>query len=107
MLLLFFCAAAFPAKSPAEVWEGRCLLARAVAEVERDGANIRGVVFLKEPFREVSTYHFSGEITGDEVFASHYTGHRFRGRLIGDGRISGVLTTKTGERLTIDIIRRR
>ncbi|MCE5336354.1 MAG: hypothetical protein LLG06_17385 [Desulfobacteraceae bacterium] len=107
MLILLGCWGAFPLRAEsAEAWEARYLFSRAVAQMEREGDKIRGVVFLQEPFREVSTYHFSGTIEGDSIFASHYTGHSFRGKFTGDDEISGVLRTSTGFSLTLKARRR-
>jgi hypothetical protein len=89
-----------------EVWESKYLFAGAVIELEHSEQDIHGVVFLKEPFREVATYHFKGRIEGDVVEASHYSGHYFRGKVVGNGEIAGVLTTRTGIRLNLTAKRR-
>ena len=89
-----------------EIWEARYLLAVATAEMERNGEEIHGVVNVKEPLREANTYHFNGTIKGDVVLASHYSGHSFCGKLIGERKISGVLTTRTGTRMEMKAERR-
>lgn len=105
--ILLGCWGAFASGADStEAWEARYLFSRAVAQMEREGNRMWGVVFLEEPFREVSTYHFSGTIEGDAVSASHYTGHSFQGKFIGDDEISGVLTTRTGIRITLKAKRR-
>jgi hypothetical protein len=89
-----------------EIWESRYLFAEAVAEVVRSGDTVRGVLFLKEPFREISTYHFTGTINGDVLRAAHHSGHWFVGKLVNDGEITGTLTARTGTQLTITARRR-
>lgn len=89
-----------------EVWEARYLFAKAVIELEHEGQEIHGVVFLKEPFREVATYHFKGRIEEDRVTASHYSGHSFQGRVADNGEVVGTLTTKKGASLHLEAKRR-
>lgn len=84
-----------------EIWESRYLLAEAVAEVEQTGQTVRGVLFVRQPLREVWIYHFTGTIEGDVLEASHHSGHRFVGKLVNEREITGVVTTRTGTRLTI------
>ncbi|MBU1564639.1 MAG: hypothetical protein KJ630_03295 [Proteobacteria bacterium] len=104
VLGMFFFSGALGNSS--EVWESRYLLAKAVIELEHEGQDIHGVVFLKEPFREVAPYHFKGSIEGDVVKASHYSGHCFRGKVVDNGEIAGILTTRTGIRLNLKANRR-
>jgi hypothetical protein len=106
ILLLFLIWAPSATAGSFEIWEARYLLAVATAEVERNGDDIRGVVYVKEPLREAYTYHFSGTIRGGRVLASHYEGHSFCGKVTGDGEISGVLTTSTGTRIEMQAARR-
>jgi hypothetical protein len=71
--------------------------------VERLGRKLRGVVYVYRPFGAKDTYHFTGKIRGDRITASHGGGHRFEGRVAGDGRLMGVLTTKGGLSLPINV----
>lgn len=89
-----------------EVWEARYLLAKAVIELRHEGQEIHGVVFLKEPFRKVATYHFKGWIEEDRVTAWHFSGHSFQGRVADNGEVVGSLTTKKGTILHLAAKRR-
>jgi hypothetical protein len=89
-----------------EVWESWYLCARATAEIKRSGSVIQGVLSVIQPFQDVWTYHFTGAIADDTVEASHYSGHRFVGKLVNEGEVSGVLTTRTGMSFTITARRR-
>jgi hypothetical protein len=89
-----------------EVWESWYLFAKATAQIERSGSMIRGVLFVRQPFHEVWAYHFTGVIEDDWVEASHYSGHRFAGKLVNEHEITGVVTTRTGTSLTITARRR-
>lgn len=89
-----------------KVWESRYLFAEAIAEIEQNGQAIRGVLLLKQPFCEAWSYHFAGTITDGAVEAFHHSGHYFAGKLVNDREITGILTTKTGTRLTITARRR-
>jgi hypothetical protein len=101
---MFFFSGALADSS--EVWESRYLFATAVIELEYQGQDIHGVMFLKEPFREAATYHFKGRIEDEVVEASHDSGHYFRGKVVGNGEIAGVLTTRTGKHLNLTAKRR-
>ncbi|MFH0781863.1 MAG: hypothetical protein V2B20_07900 [Pseudomonadota bacterium] len=41
-----------------------------------------------------------------ESEASHYSGHYFQGKVVGDGEIVGTLTTRKGTRLNLKEKRR-
>jgi hypothetical protein len=70
--------------------------------VERQANDLRGVVYVYPPFGGKNTYHFKGRIQGNQVVASHHSGHVFRGT-IGQGNVSGTLTTKDGNRIPLSL----
>ncbi|MHC1745072.1 MAG: hypothetical protein AB9873_18870 [Syntrophobacteraceae bacterium] len=89
-----------------EVWESWYLCARATAEIKRTGSVIQGVLSVRQPFQDDWIYHFTGSVAGDTVEASHYSGHRFVGKLVSEREVSGVVTTRTGISFTITATRR-
>jgi hypothetical protein len=94
------------AADPVDVWEIRFLWNKAVIEVESYEPNLQGVLFLKEPFCSIATYHFKGTVSGAAIEGRHYSGHSFQGKRISDEKISGILTTRTGIRLHVTAKRR-
>lgn len=99
------CAPAVSAED-VEVWESYYLVAKATAEVKRTGSAVQGVLTVKQPFQDDWIYHFTGSVADDRVEAAHYSGHRFSGKLVNDGEVSGVVTTRTGMTFTISAKRR-
>ena len=104
-LLLFLAAAlpAFAAEGPVEVWQATYMLNRISAEVHHDGEAISGVVTVHQLSGENSTYHFSGTMQNGVIVASHRDGYVFRGRLVSQGKIQGVLTTKRGMLISLEV----
>ncbi len=77
--------------------------ARVRGTVERRGDDLRGVVYVSPPFGKKNTYHFTGKIQGNRVFASHHSGHSFQGEIVGGRRIVGVVTSRRGTRIPLDV----
>jgi hypothetical protein len=77
--------------------------AKIKTEVERKGSDLRGVVYVTPPFSKTETYHFTGKIEGDQVWAAHSDGHRFRGKVTPDRRVVGEVTTNKGRRFPLDV----
>jgi len=104
-LLLFLAAAlpAFAADGPAEFWQATYMLNRISAEVHHDGDAISGVVTVRQLSGANSTYHFSGTMQNGVIVASHRDGYVFRGRLVCQGKIEGVLTTKNGMPISLEV----
>ncbi len=71
--------------------------------VELRGDDVRGVAYVYPPFGGKNTYHFSGKIQGNRVVASHHSGHVFRGEIVGGRRVVGVVTTRRGSRIPLDV----
>jgi hypothetical protein len=76
---------------------------KAKVKVNRNGESISGVLHLYPPFGKKSTYHFQGTIKGDHVTAHHTDGHSFSGTINQNGKVDGVLTTKTGMKVPISV----
>jgi hypothetical protein len=70
---------------------------------ERRGDDVRGVVYVYPPFGGKNTYHFTGKIQGNRVVASHHSGHVFRGEIVGGNRVVGVVTSRGGTRIPLDV----
>ncbi|MDQ7785509.1 MAG: hypothetical protein RDU20_21685 [Desulfomonilaceae bacterium] len=77
--------------------------ARVRGTVERMGDAVRGVVYVLPPFGGKNTYHFQGRIQGNRVMASHHSGHVFHGEIVGGSRVVGVVTTRQGRRIPLDL----
>jgi len=77
--------------------------ARVKGTFERRGDDVRGVVYVLPPFGGKDTYHFTGKIQGNRVVASHHGGHRFQGEIVGGNKLVGVVTTRGGTRIPLDV----
>jgi len=71
--------------------------------VERLGHRLRGVAHVYRVLGGKDTYHFTGRIKGNQIVASHTSGHHFRGHMTRGGELDGVLITKGGLRLPIKV----
>jgi hypothetical protein len=68
---------------------------------------IRGVLFLRLKNGKVDVYHITGAVHGNEIEASHSSGHKFRGELVSPDRVEGVITLKNGMKIEISGRRER
>jgi hypothetical protein len=81
-------------------WEGSALGVRIKVTATAKGEQVSGVAHIVTPGKK-DTYHFSGTLEGNRLNVSHHSGHVFSGTLSPEGRVEGVLTTKTGQRIPI------
>lgn len=86
-------------------WKIDHLFDTIIAHIEQDGDSLNGVLTVTGPFGKKDVYHFTGKCEAGRIEASHYSGHVFHGALQVSGKISGVLTTRTG--LHVQITARR
>jgi hypothetical protein len=85
-------------------WETRYMGHKVKGTVHRQGNDISGVLYVYPPFsKEKWTFHYTGKIDGDRVYASHSDGHVFRGKIRPDRRVEGTITTKDGYRLPVNV----
>lgn len=107
-LLIFLVLASSPASARddlAGTWETRHLLDRITARVEQQGDHFSGLVVIHQFLGDESTYHFTGTVKNHIIDASHYQGHVFHGKILPDGKVTGALTTKSGIRIEIELVR--
>ncbi len=86
-------------------WQAYYLGTKVVADMERDGREIRGVAQVYSPFGKKDTYHFNGRVQNGILRAAHHSGHRFKGRLTSPEEVVGVLTTRNGHKLRVRAVR--
>ena len=85
-------------------WETRYMGYKVKGTVQRQGNDISGVLHVYPPFRQQKwTFHYTGNIDGDNVYAYHTDGHVFRGKITPDRRVKGTITTKDGHRLPVNV----
>lgn len=83
-------------------WETRVMGYKVQGTIQRQGNDINGVLYVYPPFsRQKWTFHYTGRIDGDKVYASHTDGHVFRGKIGPDKRVEGIITTKDGYRFPV------
>ncbi|MDR2744282.1 MAG: hypothetical protein LBB66_03665 [Desulfovibrio sp.] len=68
---------------------------------------IRGVLHLRLKNGKVDVYHISGVIHGNEIEASHSSGHKFTGELAAPDRVEGVIALKNGMKIELSGRRER
>jgi hypothetical protein len=71
------------------------------ANINHQGKNISGVAWYYDFWRKKITFHFKGYYDKGRVYAKHGSGHVFHGRVTGDGRLVGAITTKDGLRIPV------
>ncbi|MFH1118088.1 MAG: hypothetical protein V1792_29555 [Pseudomonadota bacterium] len=77
--------------------------ARVKGTIERRGDDLRGVVYVYPPLGKKNTYHFTGKVQGNGVAAWHHSGHSFQGEIVGGRRVVGVVTSRQGTRIPLDV----
>ena len=86
-------------------WKGSHFLSRIDARVDQHDERLDGVLTVIGPFNRKDVYHFTGSFKDGQVTGSHYTGHSFRGRVCARGRVCGLLTTRTGTAIEVEVER--
>lgn len=84
-------------------WEASIMGHKVKALAEQKGQKLSGVAYLYDPLGHKSTWHFNGTVNGIDVQAAHYTGHKFTGKVVADGKMSGILETSNGFHIPLDI----
>jgi hypothetical protein len=87
-------------------WVASPLGSRVEAHVQQKGHAVKGVAYVHSPLGKKDTYHFQGTVKGNQVVASHYSGHVFSGNLNSPNEVVGVLKTRSGHRIGIHASRR-
>ena len=103
LLLIGCCAQIALAANIAGNWQAAFMGNQVKAVAEQNGQKISGVAYLYDPIGHKTTWHFNGTISGDNVQAAHHSGHRFTGKVVSSGKISGILETNNGFRIPLDI----
>jgi len=84
-------------------WEASIMGHRVKAVAEQKGQNVSGVAYLYDPFGHKTTWHFNGTIHGNNIQAAHHDGHKFVGKVVSEGKMSGTLETNNGFHIPLDI----
>ena len=87
------------------VWEGSYLFSRIEAHLVQENQTVSGVVYLFDMFGSRRQYHFQGRIRNGRIYAFHHSGHHFTGHLLESDKATGVLTTKSGHKLKLEVTR--
>lgn len=108
--LVLILVGALPAVSAAGnlsgTWVASPYGSRVEAHVKQKGNAVSGVAYVYSPFGKKDTYHFQGSVEGNQVQASHHSGHFFSGNLNSVNEVVGVLRTKSGHRIGVHASRR-
>jgi hypothetical protein len=75
------------------------------ATLNQRGEAIDGVVYVRNPGGKKDTYHFKGSVSGNTVSLAHHSGHRFAGTVTNNGQIQGVVTTRGGSQVPLQMFR--
>jgi tetratricopeptide (TPR) repeat protein len=84
-------------------WEGSYMGSRLSIKFQQSGRNVNGVLRIQGRAGIEDVYHFSGTYDRGNIVASHSDGHHFHGRLTGDRRLVGVVTTSKGAKFNLDL----
>ena len=84
-------------------WEASIMGHKVKAVAEQKGQKLSGVAYLYDPLGHKSTWHFNGTVNGVDVQAAHFTGNKFTGKVVADGKMSGILETSNGFHIPLDI----
>ncbi|MBP7828770.1 MAG: hypothetical protein KA248_02505 [Kiritimatiellae bacterium] len=99
-------AAAARAETPVTgTWQGRVLFFRFSVQAVQWSTNAAGTAEVRGPFGGLYTYHFNGAVESNRLHGTHHSGHRFEGERTAEDRISGLLTTRKGRRVRLDLRR--
>lgn len=84
-------------------WEASVMGHQVKAIAEQKGQKLSGVAYLYDPLGHKSTWHFNGTVNGSDVRAAHHSGHKFVGKIVANGEMSGILETSNGFHIPLDI----
>jgi hypothetical protein len=91
-----------------ELWTGRMYTSSYRAGICVNGrGELRGTLYLRRADGVVDRYTVFGRTTGEDVTASHSSGHVFIGRFVSPELVQGELTLKNGHRMTVRAARSR
>jgi len=82
-------------------WETSAMGVRIKVTATTIGEQVSGIAYVFRPSGKKDTYHFSGRMEGERISVSHHSRHSFSGTLTPQGKVVGVLTTRTGQRIPI------
>ena len=103
LLLAVFCIQNAGAANISGRWEASVMGHRVKAVAEQKGQKLSGVAYLYDPLGHKSTWHFNGTVNGVDVQAAHFTGNKFTGKVVAEGKMSGTLETSNGFHIPLDI----
>lgn len=105
--LMLLCTTVFAGANFSGKWHASAMGARIEATVEQHGDSVEGVAYVHSPVgRKKDTFHFKGNVSGATINAAHYRGHRFVGTLQTPNKINGVITTREGQSMPVQLTRR-
>jgi tetratricopeptide (TPR) repeat protein len=84
-------------------WEGSYMGSRLSIKFQQSGRNVNGVLRIHGRAGIEDVYHFNGTYDRGNIEASHSDGHHFHGRLTGDRRLMGIVTTSKGAKFNLDL----
>lgn len=87
------------------IWRTSYFLADIVARVSQEGNRVWGVVEVIGPLGGKDIYHVKGRVHGFRVTAWHSNGRTFNGRAVAQDKAEGILTIKSGDRLSLKAAR--
>jgi hypothetical protein len=82
-------------------WETQVMGVKVKGTAQRLENDIRGVLHIYPPLSDKWTFHWTGKIEGDMVYASHTDGHVFRGSITPEKTVDGILTTRDGHQIPL------
>lgn len=87
-------------------WHASAMGASVDATLHQKGENVDGVAYVRAPGGKKATYHFKGVVSGATISAAHHSGHRFSGKVMNYDKINGVITTRGGQSMPVQLTRR-
>jgi hypothetical protein len=100
------CATALAEPNLSGMWHASAMGATVDANLQQQGNSVNGVAYVRAPGGKKGTYHFKGNVSGASITAAHHSGHRFSGTIRDYDRISGVITTRGGQSMPVQLTRR-
>lgn len=83
-------------------WRSNYFLSEIVAHITQGNGVISGRAIVRDTlFGGKDIYHFQGAAHGLDITAHHHSGRTFKGKMVGDNLIQGILTTQNGFRAKI------
>lgn len=87
--------------SPPRNWETKVMGVTVKGTAQRRANDLRGVLHIYPPLSNRWTFHWTGRIEGNQVFASHSDGHVFQGAITPERIVVGTLTTREGHQFPV------